>query len=236
MSQFTYEFKFADGSVNRFEIDLEQERGRTRRTEERPPWTELEFHQCANCPLNVEEHPHCPVAIDVEEVAEKFRDALSFERADVWVRTKDRDYYKNCDVQSGLKSLMGLIMGASDCPILTQMKPMAHYHLPFSSVQETVYRVAGAYLLKQYFLRLAGVEPDMDLAGLERLYSDLQVVNRGLIQRIRAASAKDANLNALNILFSLSSVVAMTLDEKLEELKPLFVRDREGDGEAKMPE
>ena len=42
------------------------------------------------------------------------------------------------------------------------------------------------------------------------------------MRRIRAASQSDANLNAINILLSLSSVVALTLDDRLEEIKPLF--------------
>ena len=42
------------------------------------------------------------------------------------------------------------------------------------------------------------------------------------MKRIKAASPRDANLNAINTLFSLSMMVAMTFLSKLEEIKPLF--------------
>ena len=167
----------------------------------------------------------CPVAIDIEEVAEHFSDILSFERVHVRVRTEERDYVKVCDVQTALKSLLGLIMASGSCPILSQFSPMAHYHLPFASTEETIYRVVGAYLLKQYFVNREGKEPDLALKGLRELYSELQTVNKDFMVRIRAASRSDANLNAINILFSLSAVVAMTILDKLDRMKPMFFKD-----------
>src|SRR5690606_39165845 len=123
------------------------------------------------------------------------------------------------------KSLIGLIMPSGECPILSRLRPMAHFHLPFSSVEETIFRTVGTYLTKQYFLHKEGHDPDLELGGLEALYEDLQTLNIHFIDRIRAASKRDANLNALNILFSLSAIVSMTLDEKLRELRPLFFHD-----------
>ena len=32
---------------------------------EPPFWTDLKFNQCANCPLNAAEHPHCPAALQM---------------------------------------------------------------------------------------------------------------------------------------------------------------------------
>ncbi len=162
------------------------------------------------------------MALDIEEVAARFKDILSYEQAQVRVLSKEREYLKKCDIQTGLKSLLGLIMASSRCPTLSQFKPMAIYHLPFASIDETIYRVSGAYLLKQYFLNKEGIKPDLKLLGLWKFYRELQLVNKDFMRRIRAASQSDANLNAINILLSLSSVVALTLDDRLEEIKPLF--------------
>jgi len=211
-----------NGEIQRFEVDVHRDSADPH--EDRAEWTLLAYHQCANCPLSKEEHKYCPVAVDIEEVAERFKDILSFERAEVRVLTDARAYLKTCDVQTGLKSLLGLIMASSRCPTLSEFKPMAIYHLPFSTVEETIYRVTGAYLLKQYFLNKEGTQPDMKLLGLEKFYRELQQVNKDFMKRIRAASRSDANLNAINILLSLSAVVALTLDERLEEIKPLFFK------------
>ncbi len=215
-----YKFTLENGEVHSFEVNVYRESPRPR--DDRAEWTRLGYHQCTNCPLSKEEHRYCPVAVDIEEVAERFKDILSYEQATVRVLSKEREYLKKCDIQTGLKSLLGLIMASSRCPTLSQFKPMAIHHLPFANIDETIYRVSGAYLLKQYFLNKEGIEPDLKLLGLWKFYRELQLVNKDFMRRIRAASQSDANLNAINILLSLSSVVALTLDERLEEIKPLF--------------
>ncbi len=226
MSKFTYEFTLENGEVYKFTVDLDNPRKHPKK--ESAFGTRLDFHKCQNCPLAPEEHTHCPVAIDIEEVAEHFKDILSFERVHVRVRSEERDYLKVCDVQTALKSLLGLIMASGRCPILSQLTPMAHYHLPFASVEETIYRVVGAYLIKQYFMHREGEKPDLELQGLRQLYSQLQIVNKDFMTRIRAASSSDANLNAINILFSLSAVVAITILDKLDQMKPMFFNDPPG--------
>ena len=218
----SYEFSLDNGIVHRFDIPLGPVPQAARIPASSADWTRLQFHQCANCPLQADDETHCPVAVDIEEVAEKFKDIISFERADVRVISEEREYFRNCDVQTGLKSLLGLLMASSSCPILSKFKPMAQFHLPFSTVDETIYRVTGAYLLKQYFLFKDGCKPDLDLKGLESHYEDMKQVNRDFMLRIRTASESDANLNAINILWSLSAVVGLTLDERLEKMKPLF--------------
>ena len=30
-----------------------------------PFWAELKFNRCANCPLNEQDHPHCPAALQM---------------------------------------------------------------------------------------------------------------------------------------------------------------------------
>ncbi len=224
-----YEITLKNGEVHHFEVDVTRNQSGPNPRKGGAEWTQLDYRQCANCPLSKQEHTYCPVAVDIEEVAERFKNILSFEVADVRVVTEARNYQKKCDIQSGLKSLLGLIMASSSCPTLSEFKPMAIYHLPFATVEETIYRVTGAYLLKQYFLNKEGTKPDLELIGLEKFYKDLQQVNKDFMKRIRAASQSDANLNAINILLSLSSVVALTLDDRLEDIKPLFF---EGHSEA----
>ena len=135
------------------------------------------------------------------------------------VTTPERTYVKQCDVQTGLRALMGLVMATSGCPVLSKLKGLAHYHLPFATVEETTFRTVSLYLLRQYFVQRDGGVPDLALRGLLTYYEELQDLNQAFQNRLRAASARDANLNAINSLFSLAAVVAIALEENLETLR-----------------
>ncbi len=121
----SYTFTQQNGRQCTFRVDPDRAH-ETRFTTARPqPWTKLEFHQCTNCPLRPAERAHCPVAVDVEEIALQFADVVSHESASVQVETADRTYSKRCDVQTGLRSLLGLVMATSACPILAQLEGLA---------------------------------------------------------------------------------------------------------------
>ena len=213
-----YEFTLADGRIHRFVVGSDDDRPITA---ELPPWTALHFHQCDNCPLSADHTPRCPAAVDVFRIAERFADKLSYERVHVRVQRHDRTFEMDCDVQTGLGSLLGLVMASSGCPILGQLQGLARFHLPFAEFEETLFRTVGLYLLRQYFVAKDGGVPDFELAGLARLYDDLQEVNRAFKRRIEGVSPRDASINAVTLLFSLSALVALSLDSGLEQLRQL---------------
>ncbi len=186
-------------------------------------WTRLEFHQCPNCPLKPHDFPHCPAALDLREVADTFADMISYTRVRVTVKTPEREYRKECDVQTALLSLKGLLLATSACPILANFRGMARHHLPFASLEETIFRTTSAYLLRQYFMHQEGKPADWSLKGLEDLYAAVTEVNYSLKQRLDAASREDANINAISALFAISSFVSFGLAQELAAMKPLFV-------------
>jgi hypothetical protein len=185
-------------------------------------WTRLEFNQCPNCPLKPAQWPHCPAALDLAQITTHFGDLLSFAQARVEVITPERTYVKDCDVQTALRSLLGLAMATSGCPVLSQFRALATTHLPFSTLEETLFRTTSAYLLKQYFIYQSGGTPDWDLKGLETFYEELQRVNRSLKSRLDSAFAKDANLNAIGSLLYVTMGVSYSIGEKLSELRGGF--------------
>lgn len=225
MKNCTYEFHIDEGPATQIEVDLERDYGSISQGEAHAYWTSLDFHKCSVCPLNSAEHKYCPVALDIEKVTERFSKLISYRKARVRVTSEERVYEKECDVQEGLKSLLGLIMASGECPTLKQLKPMAHFHLPFASVEETIYRTVTSFLLRQYYNHQDGERMDLELDGLAGLYENLQNINRGLLQRISVASEEDANLNAISTLFALSAMVSMTLNEQLEEIRSLFLKE-----------
>lgn len=213
-----YEFTLADGRVHRFRVGVE---GEEVSTSELPAWTLLEFHQCGNCPLSSADVPRCPPAVDVFRIAERFADKLSYERVHVRVQRGGRSYEIDCDVQTALGSLLGLVMASSGCPILGQLRGLARFHLPFAEFEESLFRTVALYLLRQYFVAKDGGVPDFELEGLARFYEDLQEVNRAFKRRLDDVSPRDASINAVTLLFSLSALVALSLEGGLEQLREL---------------
>lgn len=187
-----------------------------------PEWTRLDHKQCACCPLKKETHSHCPAAIRVHEVLETFKDFKSVERVNLSVETERRTYVQDCDLQSGLNSMLGLLMATSGCPVVGKLRTMATFHMPFCSFEETLFRSVGAYLTKQYFIKQEGKEPDWELDGLKLFYQELEELNQAFSKRIREMDQSDAVSNAIIIFFSASIVVAFALDEQLQEYKDYF--------------
>ena len=218
-----YLFKLDDGQCFQFEVDTERTYQARFDKVEHPFWTELDFQKCSLCPLSSEEFRHCPAALDAKRITETFRAMLSYQEVTLEVRTPERTYLKRTDAQTGLRALFGLVMATSGCPILSRLKGLARTHLPFSTMEETIFRTAGAYLIQQFLIQQKGGEPDWELRGLNLLYEQLQEVNRCFKARIDAASEQDANMNALGSLIYLAMGVAFSLEAQLEEIQHLTI-------------
>lgn len=220
-----YTLTLDDGRSFHFKVDPERAANDTNGAGPHPFWTQLDYCKCSNCPLQPGEHRHCPAALDIEQIVAAFGDVVSHHQVNVEVRTDDRTYQKRTDAQTAVRSLMGLCLATGGCPILSRMKGPARLHLPFANVEETLFRMAGAYLLRQYFAARAGGTPDWDLKGLNKFYGELQEVNRWLKQRLDAAAEKDANVNAVVSLVNMAMIVSMSLEEQLNELEQFTIGD-----------
>lgn len=221
-----YRFKFVDGSTVEFEVD--QDRPPLPRGEagSRAFWTRLAFHRCGNCPLP-ETDTACPAAVDLEAVTRRFQDVISHEAAEVEVVTPERMYRKSCDVQTGLRSLLGLIFATGRCPVLSRFKSLARYHLPFATIQESLFRFVSAHLLSQYFEHQAGRPAGFSLRGLADFLGEVEVVDQCFKRRLDAACEKDAALNAMGTLGLMAMCVRDSLEHEVEELRKEFCPDPE---------
>ena len=221
----TYDFAFGDGTTFHFEVPLQGwvETPETR-AQPLPKWTRLATDTCPNCPLDRATHKYCPAAVDLHVAAAKFRTIASYQRAQVSVVVGQRTYVSECDMNTGLRSLFGLYMALSGCPITSRLRPLALRHLPFATMNETLSRVVSHYLLKQYFVMKSGGTPDWELKELVTLYDALDVVSSAFVKRVAHASERDSNLNAICDLATFSRVYVMALDELLKEDKELFLK------------
>ncbi len=190
-----------------------------------PDWAKLSFQKCPNCPLGEAASAACPAALQLSEVVNGFRDVFSFDRVAVRVFVAERTYERtDLAAQAALSPLMGLLMVTSGCPILGQLRPQVRFHLPFASELETITRATSMYLLGQYFVAQEGGTPDWSLSGLADMYRATGLVNRAFANRLRAAAPKDANVNALIRLSTISSAMPESVDSQLEEIRFLFER------------
>ncbi|HEY2388918.1 MAG TPA: hypothetical protein VGK30_18330 [Candidatus Binatia bacterium] len=221
--RFAYTFRLPDGTERRFDVSLDAESLMAVPAPDapKPAWTKLSYCQCVNCPLGSEVE-HCPVAVNLAGVVETFKDAVSFEHTVVTVETSERVYEKTTTLQKGLSSIIGIYMVTSNCPVMDRLRPMVRFHLPFASVDETIYRAVAMYLVAQYFRMRKGRTPDWKLEHLADVYADVAQVNAGMMERLRHASTEDANVNALTILSAQGGMVPMYLEESLAKMEHLF--------------
>lgn len=221
-----YRFLFDDeqGSLS-YLIDTENPANGTTRSSEPAEWTELKNSQCTNCPLSADEQVRCPAALDMQKVVEDFGRLPAMKKVDVQVIAPEREYRKTTGIEEGLRSLMGLIMANSQCPILSKLKPMAYTHLPFSSQSEFIIRSVGTYLVRQYFHKQAGQHADIELHGLIELNQELRLVNQAMWQRVHSACQDDSNLKALLSFFTMSSSVSYSLEAQLSKIKHAFMEN-----------
>jgi len=222
--QIRYRFRLAGRpeEIVDLALDPDESQALAVEREDAPEWTALGFEQCRNCPLAADLHPRCPLAVALVGIVGLFRDVVSHDEVALEVETEERTVQEQTSAQRALSSLMGLVMAASGCPHTAWFRPMARFHLPLASHDETVFRAAGMYLLAQFYRSRDGHAADLDLEGLKEIYNQLAVVNEGIAERLRAAIEKDSAVNAVVLLDVDARMLPFAIEESLEELRPLF--------------
>ena len=223
---FDYRIELEDGQVNCVHIELDPvtltmvpaAKGPS------PPWTQLSYKQCQCCPLSPEKQLYCPVAVNISGLVDRFKDILSHKNCMVVCETLDRTYSKKTSAMDALTSVFGIVMATSNCPVMDFLKPMARFHLPFSSVEETTARSTSLFLLGQYFKYKKGEVSGFDFDELEKSYGRVQLVNEGLLARIQSLGKQDADKNAIITLHSLSQFLSLEMDFSLSTVAHLFER------------
>lgn len=188
-----------------------------------PDWCKLAFHQCPNCPLHIELQNYCPLAKRLVSLIATSQNVLSYDEVKVEVTTPDRLVIKHTTAQRAVSSLMGLEMATSGCPHMAFLKPMARYHLPFATQEETIFRVVSTYLLEQYFRHKQRLNTDMELENLKKIYAEIRIVNTAMASRLRTIGVKDSAVNAVVLLDIFAKMLPYSIEDSLEEIRYLFL-------------
>ena len=184
----------------------------------KPDWAKLEFMKCPNC--NIDDAPeYCPAALSIANFLPDFAHVLSYTQAVVQVDTPQRTIVSKAAIQYGVASLIGLALSTSGCPRTAFLRPMARFHLPFPSQEETVSRSLGTWLLCEYIRSTTNGKPvSLSFDGLKTAYAEVSQVNRALAEKLRTVVTHDATLNALIILDAFALITPDNVESGFEDI------------------
>ncbi|HLE12186.1 MAG: hypothetical protein A2504_13635 [Bdellovibrionales bacterium RIFOXYD12_FULL_39_22] len=186
-------------------------------------WADLTFCQCSNCPLDSKKISQCPIASNINNLVYSFNDFRSYQKATIIVSTPERKYFTEDSVQIGLFSIFGVIMATSGCPHMNFLRPMARFHLPFATVEETIFRSTSTFLLREYLIKKTqNSKHEISLDNMADLYKSVELVNDGILKRIHSIAIADADQNALVILNSFAQIIGMESENDYSELTKIF--------------
>lgn len=222
---FKYTFSFENGLTKEFNIKINLETLSIILDSDTvfPEWAMYKNFRCPHCPGNKRDEDFCPVAVNLDSIIRFFSNFPSYDKVYLSIETNERTYAKETSLQDGVSSLIGILMPTSGCTIMGRLKPMVRFHLPFSTLEETQYRVMSMYLLAQYFRMRHGKNPDWHMVDLSNMYEDVKILNQNVCKRIADLEAKDTSINAVVVLNNFAEFVTFTLDDQnLEEMESLF--------------
>lgn len=222
--KYNYKFKFNNGeeqefniALDRYSLDLIQEEKYC------PKWTKLNNCKCPNCTLDEKKHKFCPIAVNLEDIIDYFSVFVSSEPVEVLVTTNERTYLKQVTLQQGVSSLIGIYMVTSGCPVMEKLKPMVRFHLPFATMEETMYRAISMFLVSQFFSHRHGGKAQWELNKLYEAYENVKIVNKSFLKRLKTIDTKDSNLKAVVVLDYFATIVNFSIDSKMvDDLNYLF--------------
>lgn len=218
-----YTFAFADGSHAEFCIDEKASVPAIPCSPDGlPAWMDLDTHRCPHCPLTRSKRMVCPAFEAIFPTIKSFDHRVSSDTCDLTVEQNGVTHHAHTSIQNAARSLIGLQLALSGCPTMRKLRPLARFHMPLADADETIFRVFGMHMLRQYFRHAKGGPADWSLPELQALYRDIHELNRQLAKRIRAASHKDAAVNGLVILDAFAHEVEYNIETNLGQLAPYF--------------
>ena len=224
--KITYRIKLAEDRTEVFNFRLAEDSFDliTDEVANPPEWARLDYRQCPHCPLSLEEHTWCPLALQLHGIVDRFHDTRSIDEVKVQVVTEDRHVAQKTALQRVIASMLDLIYPICGCPKTAFMKPLARFHLPLCSEEETIFRVTGMYLLAQYFLsRSPSRAGRIEFDGLTEIYNDLHTLNTSVASRLQSATQSDSSKNAITLMDMYSTLVPLLLEDELVEMRGFFL-------------
>ncbi|MBU0675705.1 MAG: hypothetical protein KJ950_13775 [Proteobacteria bacterium] len=225
MGVFVIKYFFSwDGGYANFDLEFDEETISLLNNppEEIPNWAKLSYCQCPNCPLDSNEVEYCPTAVSFIPVVDSFKNIESDSEVEVEVRVANRKVAMRAPARRAISSVVGLLFAGSGCPRTLYFRPMVRYHIPVATEDETIMRAMSMFLLAQYFKYKSGKKPDLELAGLRKIYDELQIVNMTMAERLRSIEGTTLPVNSVILLDMYTKIIPDKIDTSLKDLSYLF--------------
>lgn len=224
---YNYKFDFPDGSQKQFKVDFDKSSLQSKVVSEDhyPDWAQLEFNQCDICPLTSEDSLYCPLMVNLVPIIYWCKDLASYDEVEVTIVSAEREVRAKTSLTRAVSSLLGLLMSSSACPKMKFLRPLARFHLPLATHEETIFRAVSASFLNDYFESFEKKENSNNentLKKMKQQYNELQDLNRFIAERIRGAIKRDAAVNAIVLLDILSKRISFSIDDSLQSIRYLF--------------
>jgi hypothetical protein len=212
----TYSFDFGDKLIKTFNLCLNRDDLKIvpDANINPPDWAILKNFKCPNCPLDLNKHRYCPLAVNLSNVIEFFQMLPSYHEVEVSVKTKERTTTKETTVQIGVGSLLGIIMSCGGCPVIGKLSSLVRLHTPFASLEETEYKVISMYIVAQFLKFLNGETPDWELKKLKAAYQEIQIVNKNMVEQLSDVEMNDTSRNAVVTLSNFAEYIMISLEDK----------------------
>jgi hypothetical protein len=219
-----YDIELPDGTVRSLDIRLDAVTLQNRFDPvNAPEWARRASFGCTHQACALPEEAVCPIAWTIHDLLNRFGDLTSTECAVVTVETKERTIRTRAPVSAALRSIAGILLATCGCPVFRRFTPMARFHLPFATLEETEYRVFSMYALARMFREQKGLGRDDQMQELSRFYQDVQDINRLAARKIAAIQHNDATINGLVALDAFALMVTFSLESgEFPHLERLF--------------
>jgi len=209
------------GKKSNFYVDVDVDQKDTNRPA-KPKWTELDSHKCSNCPLDSNQVDYCPAALSIVDVVDFFQGSNFNDPMSCTVERGKIKIMVDSKIKDTLYSLIGLRMAVSSCPILSQLKPMARFHEPFSDEIYTTQRIISMFLMKEFFAANLGPIVNLSLDKVVDFYQDINIVNQHLSKRLDLPEISSSVKNCMVVLNSFATSMTILIDQHLEKLKEIY--------------
>jgi len=221
----SYKFSFKNGDVKNISINIDSKQLTMIReeTDLAPEWARLDYKQCDCCLLTIDQHPYCPIALNIEIIIDDFKDMKSTEECSVICTTPYNQIHTDAYVSDALLNLIGLAILASDCPFFRLYKHQVKFPTPFDSLESFAIGMISVGLLGEYLYQQANqIYKPFDMEEGQKLASVGNEVFTKVLSRIQNLTQNDAYKNAFVSLSAMADMLSFELEDNLESFLGLF--------------
>ncbi len=184
-------------------------------------WLVLENDMCSDCKYAGTDVKYCKAAIGLYAAVNAFSDIRSIDKLSMTRISSDNSLVTRCiQVQTGLSMLFFSCLVFSGCFKFKQFRWAWNFYRMQSDDFGLFYCLFSSYLTKQFILK-ANKSSELLSSEIIEEFRGVYMALKKIAKRVRKASHKDANMNALVRLISLTHLLQTKYDDFIHELEDM---------------